>query len=258
MTVAEALAWMRGGWKSSPYAKTIPNVGMGIDVDGLYGFQCKDWANGYAAFIGDPFTSGNAIALWQRNQPGWTKSAVPKLGSVFVKNYVASDGVNYGHTGTVDEITGDGFWSYDQNVGPKSNLTIGVPPQRVFHKNSEVLGFLVNNKLGVRMNREQATYLAQRIGLLAGMSEAEITASWLEYHANNIMGDLNYPAALCKQLYEGDQWQKMAWKSVNFQKAVDESYEKGKAEGSDGDSFIPVAEVGGKPTLFAKVDKGGK
>ena len=239
MTTQDALNWMRGGWKSSRFAKTIPGVGTGIDVDGLYGFQCKDWANGYADFIGDPFTSGNAIALWQRNQPGWTKVSAPQLGAVFVKNYVASDGINYGHTGTVDELVPerDGFYSYDQNVGANSSLTVGAPPQRVFHKTSEMLGFLVNNKLGVDMNREQATYLAQRIGLLAGMAEKDITASWLEYHANNIMADLNYPAALAKQLYEGDQWQKMSWKSAHYQESVDAAYEKGKAEGN-GNDFV--------------------
>ncbi len=72
--------------------------------------------------------------------------------------------------------------------------------------------------IGETMTNEQATYLAQRIGLLAGMSETEITANWLDYHATNITADPNYAAALAKQLYDGSQWQLMAYKSGHYDK----------------------------------------
>lgn len=130
---------------------------------------------------------------------------------------------------------------------------------RHLHWGLRVDGKIVNGLDYVKekpvMTREQAIYMAQRIGLLAFMSEAQITAEWLDYHAKNIMADpFNYPAALCKQLYEGKQWQEASWKNANFEKEVEKAYQKGKAEGDDGD-FVPVAEVGGTPTLFAKVPK---
>lgn len=147
VTLEQALGWIRGGWQQSRYAKVryLPQVGrdmLGIDVDGLFGFQCKDWANAYAEFVGRPFTGGNAIVLWTRVQPGWAQVQECKPGYVFVKNYVASDGINYGHTGVVDEVVATGFYSYDQNVGQYSSLSNGFPPQRVFHKFNEMLGYL--------------------------------------------------------------------------------------------------------------------
>jgi hypothetical protein len=176
-TTDQALWWIRGGWKSSRFAKTIVGIGTGIDVDGLYGFQCKDWANGYADFMGNPFTAGNAIALWQRNQPGWTKVQTPQVGDVFVKNYVANDGVNYGHTGVVDEIVGSGFYSYDQNV-VNSSLDRGSPPSRIFHRNSEMLGYLRNNNIQgeVMVNGNDITELF--VGILFRTPNAEEVARY--------------------------------------------------------------------------------
>lgn len=91
---------------------------------------------------------------------------------------------------------------------------------------------------GGNMNLDQAKYLAQRIGLLGHMSEAEITPDWVNYHANNIVADPNYAAALAKQLYEGHQWQNDVWKSVHFEDEVQKAYEKGKAEGGGDGDFV--------------------
>ena len=147
ITQQQAIAWMTNGWQQSPYAKTLPGVGTGIDCDGAFGFQCVDWSRGYAFFLGTPLKNGNAITLWTVDQPGWIKTQTPEVGSVFVKNYVASDGVNYGHTGTVAELTDTGFYSYDQNYF-NTSLTKGSPPARVFHRYNEVLGYLKSVNIG--------------------------------------------------------------------------------------------------------------
>lgn len=100
---------------------------------------------------------------------------------------------------------------------------------------------------GNDMNIDQARYEAQRIGLLGHMSEAEITPEWVEYHAKNMVADPNYAAALEKQLYEGAKWQNDVWKAVNFDKEVQKAYEKGLAEGGNGNSVAPGT--------YVKVDK---
>lgn len=217
MTTQEALGWMQGGWRSSRFAKTINGL-TGIDVDGLYGFQCKDWSNGYADFLGDPFTSGNAIALWQLDQPGWTKVKDPKPGDVFVKNYVAGDGINYGHTGTVETLdpANGGFWSWDQNYY-NSSLTKGSPPARVFHRFSEMLGYLRNNNLGGDMNKEQAQQLALYMRLAANDTLEKANANNAGDVAH-ILADPGYAPALAKQIYDGNEV--VRWKASHFDEEV--------------------------------------
>lgn len=66
------------------------------------------------------------------------------------------------------------------------------------------------------MTKEQAVDLARRIGLIAHMSEAEITPDWLEYQSNHILADPAYAAALAKQLYDGKTWQDYNYKGVHY------------------------------------------
>lgn len=141
-TLAEALAWANGGWKTDKYAKTLNGV-RGIDVDGQDGFQCKDFANAYAEYVGAPFSLGNAIVLWNQPQKNWTKQSSPKPGDVFVKHYV-SGGVDYGHTGVVVQVLSGSFTSVDQNWY-NASLTHGSPPAKVAHSNNDVIGFLRTN-----------------------------------------------------------------------------------------------------------------
>jgi hypothetical protein len=243
-----------------------------IDEDHSYGSQCWDVVARYAReeFGCTPFptVSGGAEGLWRfygdpRSAPIFkyfdqVPAADLKPGDIVVWN--ASFYPPYGHTALVWRREGNTIFVLEQDGSKDPNGDgnadgVSYIAQRTI--TSKVAGGL-RPKGAYMYTKEQAVYLAQRIGLLAGMSEAEITASWLDYHSNNIMADLNYPAALCKQLYEGDQWQKMAYKSVHYAEDVKSAYEKGKAEGGGDDTFIPVAEVDGKPTLFAKIPKGDK
>jgi hypothetical protein len=207
---------MKGDWHSSPYAKTISGL-TGIDVDGLYGFQCKDWSNGYAAFLGDPFTAGNAIALWQVDQPGWTKVSDPKPGDVFVKNAIIG-GVNYGHTGTVESLdaANGGFWSWDQNYY-NSSLDKGSPPARVFHRFSEMLGYLRNNNLGGDMNKDQASQLALYMRLAANDTLDKANANNAGDVAH-ILADPGYAPAMAKQIYQGNEV--VRWKASHFDEEI--------------------------------------
>lgn len=144
------LDWINGGYIKSPHYKNLNGV-WGIDVDGLYGFQCKDFVNDYAIFLGYPFTAGNAITLWTVPQKGWIKVTNPQPEDVFVKNSI-SQGVNVGHTGIIQEVVIGGFYSIDQNyLNPSPER--GSPPARIFHTFSEVLGYLrLENQMDKKKN----------------------------------------------------------------------------------------------------------
>lgn len=155
--------WLAGGWKQGPYAKTI-NGQVGIDTDGLYGFQCKDFVNAYAFLLGHPFTAGNASALWDRQQDTfWQRidsSQRPEPGDVFVRKFFA-DGTEYGHTGVIESVDAAGFWSWDQNWF-NSSLKVGSPPARVRHGFDNIRGYLRPegddmSRLG--LTKEEATVL---------------------------------------------------------------------------------------------------
>jgi hypothetical protein len=244
MTTQDALAWIRGNWKQSPYAKVIDGK-LGIDVDGLFGFQCKDWANGYAFYLGNPFTSGNAIALWQLDQPGWTKVVgSPKLGDVFVKNFVANDGINYGHTGVVDEITATGFWSYDQNVVNYS-LTKGAPPARIFHKFTEMLGYLRNNNLGGSMIDETTAY-GMVSSIHRGITDTDPEPANADYWAKQFMANpakvIDFANALGASDYKGDPMFRYKGRhySEDMTTAKKQAYDEGMADaGGTGTQLAP-------------------
>lgn len=130
--------YANGGWKSSPYAKFIPGVGTGIDVDGLNGFQCKDFVDGYSRSLGIPFKTGNAITLWQP-QPGWTQEATPQPGDVFVRDAIFNN-FDYGDTGIVTEVTPTGVKVVQQNLA--ANLSQGSPPAPFFWPFYAIKGYL--------------------------------------------------------------------------------------------------------------------
>lgn len=150
---------MNWNWETSKYKRTINGV-TGVDIDKLYGFQCKDLVNAYAEeHVKQPFTSGNAESLWRVNQPGWIKQKTPRPGDVFVM-WFSSGGIEYGHTGIVTKVNSHGFYSLDQNWYG-SSLTEGSPPQEVFHVlDKTIRGFLRPAKEGNMLgNKNHLTIL---------------------------------------------------------------------------------------------------
>lgn len=127
MTQQQALNWLNGGWKSSPYAKTIPAAGgLGIDVDGIDGFQCKDFANAYGIYLSAPLPIGNAIVLSQKLAVGWNWTTSPQAGDLAVRNYVNA-GVNYGDVVAILAVNSSSLSTIGQNQ-VHSSLTIGHVP----------------------------------------------------------------------------------------------------------------------------------
>lgn len=82
----------------------------------------------------------NAIDVFLKNPLKLKKPAAPQPGDMFFMDYYA-DGINYGHTGVVVEVTASGFYSVDQNWYTPS-LTVGSPAAKVFHMFNQVRGYL--------------------------------------------------------------------------------------------------------------------
>lgn len=96
------------------------------------------------------------------------------------------------------------------------------------------------------MTQELAALIAKWGRLLGFNSVAKMSASQ-EDDIKRIMADPMYAAYLLESLYKGE-WQVPAWKANNFDKAVKESYEKGKVEGAGSGGNVPAG-------TYLKVDK---
>lgn len=145
ITQQTALAYINGGWRNSAKAKTIDAAGgLGIDVDGLYGFQCKDLVNDFAASLGAPFPAGNAIVLQNPTPPaGWSFVASPQAGDVALRDYI-SGGVNYGDAILVVSVAGTNMTVMGQNQIDVS-LTVGHVPTTSIRLVSTYKAFLRRN-----------------------------------------------------------------------------------------------------------------
>lgn len=154
MTQQDAINWARTGWVNSRYTKRI-NGNLGIDTDGYYGFQCKDFVNAYGEWLGHPLKAGNARTLWEQPQDPWyQKVSSPQPGDISVFAPAPANG-NAGHT---DIVVGPGFTSVAQNWGVGSNGVTGLPPATVSHTMNGVYGFLRPqfNQGGVDMSLTRA------------------------------------------------------------------------------------------------------
>ncbi|HFU4454385.1 TPA: CHAP domain-containing protein [Streptococcus suis] len=134
-TANEAVAFVTG----------LADRGAGVNYDGAYGMQCVDLPNWICGkFFGKPLW-GNAIdLLTSAQQHGFEvhrlpTSARPKPGAIFVKDYVAGDGVNYGHTGVIIGVDGDIAQTVEQNLA--GNLYVGSPAQYTSQRISRLVGW---------------------------------------------------------------------------------------------------------------------
>lgn len=127
------------------FVTDLANREAGVNYDGAYGMQCVDLPNWICGkFFGKPLW-GNAINLLDSaEQVGFEvyrlpTSARPRPGAVFVKDYVAGDGVNYGHTGIIIGVDGDIAQTVEQNLA--GNLYVGSPAQYASQRISQLVGW---------------------------------------------------------------------------------------------------------------------
>lgn len=147
MTLEEGLTYLNVGWKVSKYARTEGGK-LGINTDGLWGFQCKDWVNGYTNHVLGVIFPGNAIDLRGRQNSrsewiGYKPGFIPEAGDVFVMGepYGWNGQTYLGHTGVVISANKSNFKSIDQNW-LNANLTKGSPPATVTHDYKGFLGVI--------------------------------------------------------------------------------------------------------------------
>ncbi|WP_261309213.1 CHAP domain-containing protein [Streptococcus suis] len=121
------------------------NRGTGVDKDKMYGMQCVDVPSHAAKHWFGVDLWGNAIDLLDSaEQVGFEvhrmpTSARPRPGAFFVKDYVAGDGVNYGHTGVIISVDGDIAQTVEQNLA--GNLYVGSPAQYASQRISQLVGW---------------------------------------------------------------------------------------------------------------------
>ncbi|HFI0175858.1 TPA: SH3 domain-containing protein [Streptococcus suis] len=127
------------------FAKDLADRRTGVDYDGWYGDQCVDLPNWICGKFFGKALWGNAIDLIKSaKQHGFEvhympTSERPRPGAIFVKDYVAGDGVNYGHTGLIIGVSGNTAQTIEQNL--VGNLSVGGPAQYASQQISNLVGW---------------------------------------------------------------------------------------------------------------------
>ena len=129
---------------------SLAKMGQGVDADGVYGTQCADLPNYISYHYFGKWLWGNAINLLDSAKaqgfeviyegPG----VVAKAGDIFVKHFVAGDGIDYGHTGLVIEDS-DGYTlkTIEQNVDGNWNyLEVGGPARFSSRTYDGIVGYI--------------------------------------------------------------------------------------------------------------------
>lgn len=125
------------------------DAGTGVDYDKMYGYQCADvTCYGIYEHFGTRLW-GNAIDLLRSAESAGLQvvygAQYPKAGWFFVKNFVAGDGVNYGHTGLVyEDSDGSTIKTIEQNIdGNLDYLEVGGPCRYNERSVDSIVGYIV-------------------------------------------------------------------------------------------------------------------
>ena len=125
------------------------DAGTGVDYDKMYGYQCADvTCYGIYEYFGIRLW-GNAIDLLRSAEAAGLQvvygAQYPKAGWFFVKNFVAGDGVNYGHTGLVyEDSDGSTIKTIEQNIdGNADFLEVGGPCRYYERSVNSIVGYIV-------------------------------------------------------------------------------------------------------------------
>lgn len=129
---------------------SLAKIGQGVDADGVYGTQCVDLPNYISYHYFGKWLWGNAIDLLDSAEAqGFdvlyvSNGAIAKKGDIFVKHYVAGDGVDYGHTGLViEDSDGDTLKTIEQNIdGNWDYLEVGGPARFNERSYDGIVGFI--------------------------------------------------------------------------------------------------------------------
>lgn len=123
------------------------HIGVGIDFDGYYGYQCMDLIVDYMYQLsnGNVRLNGNAYQAKNNDLGNYAKvyskksGFVPKSGDIIVWSPKAWNG-HYGHIGIVKEASSKHFTTLEQNT--KGNLSFGGVGALVKHQYKDVAYFI--------------------------------------------------------------------------------------------------------------------
>ncbi|EPC7176825.1 SH3 domain-containing protein [Staphylococcus pseudintermedius] len=123
------------------------HIGVGVDFDGYYGYQCMDLIVDYMYQLsnGNVHLNGNAYQAKNNNLGNYAKvyskksGFVPKTGDIVVWSPKSWNG-HYGHIGIVKEATSKHFTTLEQNT--KGNLSFGSVGVLVKHQYKDVAYFI--------------------------------------------------------------------------------------------------------------------
>lgn len=131
--------------------------GKYVDIDGMYGNQCKDLFSAYnTEVVGNPnYVWGNANQLWD-NAPSeyYSKEQDPQRGDVVIWSTPP-----YGHVAIFIEKKAGGFTSFDQNY------PIGSPCHYQGHTFNNIIGYLrpKGGSVSCKIDDEKALHLRRNV-----------------------------------------------------------------------------------------------
>ena len=129
---------------------SLAKMGQGVDADGVYGTQCADLPNYISYHYFGKWLQGNAIDLLDSARAQGFEvideadGVIAKAGDIFVKHFVAGDGIDYGHTGLVIEDS-DGYTlkTIEQNIdGNRDFLEVGGPARFNTRTYDGIVGYI--------------------------------------------------------------------------------------------------------------------
>ncbi|EGQ1279455.1 SH3 domain-containing protein [Staphylococcus pseudintermedius] len=177
-------------WSQEDATKYIQNhIGVGVDFDGYYGYQCMDLAvdymfklsNGNVRLFGNAYQAkNNSLGNYAKVYPNAT-NFLPEVGDIVVW-YPKSWNANYGHIGIVKEANLNQFTSLEQNI--IGNLTYGEVGRLATHNYNDVAYFIRPN-FSNKSHQPNASYSDTQLNPQAIVSDWMKTRSGITYRHEN-------------------------------------------------------------------------
>ncbi|MEJ7541218.1 SH3 domain-containing protein [Staphylococcus intermedius] len=165
------------------------HIGVGVDFDGYYGYQCMDLIVDYMYQLsnGNVRLNGNAYQAKNNQLGNYAKvfpkkpGFVPKAGDIVVW-YPRPWNAHYGHIGIVKEASSKQFTSLEQNI--RGNLSFGEVGRLATHQYSDVAYFIRPN-FSNKDHKADSSYSDTSLNPNAVVSDWMKTRSGVTYRHEN-------------------------------------------------------------------------
>ncbi|WP_240507203.1 SH3 domain-containing protein [Staphylococcus cornubiensis] len=177
-------------WSQKNAAQYIQNhIGVGVDFDGYYGYQCMDLAVDYMYQLsnGNVRLDGNAYQAKNNHLGNYAKvyskksGFVPKTGDIVVWSPKSWNG-HYGHIGIVKKADSKHFTSLEQNI--RGNFSFGEAGRLAEHQYKDV-AYFIRPHFSNKNHPPQSSYSDTPINSKVVVSEWMKTRSGITYRREN-------------------------------------------------------------------------